>query len=651
MEASGVTLRRGTRSAWLTTRWAMAVVISGVTGCGEDATAPPPVQLEVSVTVEPAFIVPGQGAVVTASAELLDTYTLTRFDLAVSGLGRDTVLALPILGPGPHVYLVTIDVPIGPIEGSLHFRAYAEVGGVGDFADGSLVISDDGAPRLSMTAPQVVEPPDSLTVRVRSQDAAGITELAIRLEGAIHRDTVITSAFVASVEWTFGALIPSTAPLSDSVIVRATTRDGFGKLGTAEHVIHFVDTTQPALTVSLDTLHHAGIDEYFFPLTYVPGDTVRMRLVASDNRLLARLGYRMLQYGDSIATVSVTDSARFELVIPAGTNSPSAYIDVFAMDSVGLRSEQRFWAGVVDGTFRSFEVLSPFDDPLIEFDQQGGHALDARRDVLYFTTFTNQIQVLALQPLATRPPMGFGASVRGVDLVAGGDSLVTVVLGRPNLLLVWDVAAGPTTADTIPLGLLGDCDAWDMQVAANGYAVVTGWSASGCPTIEVNLGTGAQRLLDVPAALRNLVASGDHTRIVAWSQFETVVYRSETRDLTPVRALSPAPPATELPHAGPAIDRAGTAILMQNRLYDGEMSSMRWSQPDPGYLPTAAALSADGQVAFLGNWPGYWRIDAATGAVDERIILPRIPWRIVAHPDGERLIVFGWQWVGMVDLR
>jgi hypothetical protein len=37
--------------------------------------------------------------------------------------------------------------------------------------------------------------------------------------------------------------------------------------------------------------------------------------------------------------------------------------------------------------------------------------------------------------------------------------------------------------------------------------------------------------------------------------------------------------------------------------------------------------------------------------VGERIILPRFPWRLVAHPDGERLIVFGWQWVGIVDLR
>jgi hypothetical protein len=416
-------------------------------------------------------------------------------------------------------------------------------------------------------------------------------------------------------------------------------------------MIQFADTTQPTLTVSLDTVHHAGIDESFFPLTFVPGDTVRLRLVASDNRPLGWIGYRMLQYGDSIPTASVIDSARFELVLPAGTNSPSAYIDVFAADSVGLRSEQRFWVGVMDGTFRTIEALSPYDDPLIEYDQQGGHALDANRDLLYFTTFTNQIQVLALRPLEARPAMGFGTSVRGVDLLAGGDTVVAVVLGRPNLLLIWDVRDGPATADTIPLGLLGDCDAWDMQVAANGHAVVTGWSAAGCPAIEVNLGTGVQRLLGIPAALRNLVVSGDRSRIVAWSQFEAVVYRSETRDLTAVRAVSPPPPPAELPHAGPALDHTGTAMLMQNRLYDGALGNERWSHPDPGGLPTAAALSADGRVAFLGNWPGYWRIDASTGAVGERIILPRFPWRLVAHPDGERLIVFGWQWVGIVDLR
>ncbi len=104
-------------------------------------------------------------------------------------------------------------------------------------------------------------------------------------------------------------------------------------------------------------------------------------------------------------------------------------------------------------------------------------------------------------------------------------------------------------------------------------------------------------------------------------------------------------------HAGPAIDHAGNAVLIRNRLYDSGLTSYRWIQPDPGDFPPAPALSSDGLTAFPGKWPGYWRVDVATATATERIILPRVPWRIIPHPDGERLIIFGWRWLGIVDLR
>src|SRR5207245_2376249 len=170
----------------------------------------------------------------------------------------------------------------------------------------------------------------------------------------------------------------------------------------------------------------------------------------------------------------------------------------------------------------------PYPKPLIEYDQQGGYALDAKRDVLYFATFATALHVVALSPLAARLDMVFEGPVRSVDLSPSGDTLVVLLGGPPNLLVRWDLAVVPSTPDTVRLTLLGNCEAWDMQVAANGHALVTGWSPTGCPMVDVDLRTGAQRTRDLPGGLRHLVASGDHRLIVAWNEDDALAYRSET---------------------------------------------------------------------------------------------------------------------------
>ncbi|MFQ6045117.1 MAG: hypothetical protein ACE5PT_01990 [Gemmatimonadales bacterium] len=586
---------------------------------------------------------------VLAVALLPDSQTLTLFQLAVSGLGGDTTFNLPIPGPGPQRVMLEVRISHGPIEGALVFRVLARAGTATDSAEASLVIRDDGPPRLVLSATEIASPPTSLALAYEAHDAAGITTLTVALEGAVERDTTLTFAYAPDVAGTLTMWIPETARPGDSVVIRATVTDGFGKETADRRVVALADSAAPRLTVRIDTLHHSGLDETLFALAFFPGDTLRVHVAASDNHLLTWLGYRMLSFGDSVAPGSAADSVRFELEIPPGTNDPDAYIDVFAADSSGNRTEQRVYAVVMDGRLRPIETLSPYDAPLSQYDQQGDYVLDARRDVLYFTTFQNRVQVVSLSPLAEGPDIPFGASVRGVDLTPGGDSLVALVLGRPNVLVVWDIAQGLSSSDTIPVSLLGNCHAWDLQVAANGSALVTGWSTTTCPTVQVDLLTGAERVRSLPATLRNLAASGDRRTVVAWDQYDAAVYRSDTDSLGPVRRLFTSP-TEELDHAGPSLDHAGAAVLIRNRLYDSALTSYRWLLPDPGYFPPARALSADGQVAFIGNWPGYWTVDVASGTVGEQVILPRFPWRMIAHPDGRRLIVFGWRWVGVVDV-
>ncbi len=529
-----------------------AAVVTAAAGCGADAPTGPDRPagdpLAVSLTVDPATVTPGQTSLVTTTAKVPDTLALSRFEIALSGMDSDTVVDLPITGPGSHTYFLQLEVPHGPIAGQLRFTARARVGTVTDSAQGTLVIADDGLPGLALMGPAIVEPPDSLTLRIDAQDAAGITELAVRVAGALQRDTIVHSNCAPQLHWEFRALIPTTARLGDSVVVDATVRDGFGNLSRRQHKVRLADSTLPTLSLQVDTVHHAGLDESYFPLAFFPGDTVRIRMQAADNRALAWVGYRMpaLPFADSVATTSASQTAQFEFTVPPGTNTPNGLIRAFARDSAGNEVLQGAYAVVIDGTFRPIQSLSPYETPLHEFDEHGGYVLDARRDVLYFARFVNAVHVVALSPLAARPDIVFNGSVRSVDLTPSGDTLVVLVVGRPNLLVRWNIAGGPSTADTIPITQLGNCDAWDMQVSENSRAFVTGWSPSGCPTVEVDLRTRAQTTRGIPSSLRNLVASGNHRLIVAWSATDALSYRADTDVLTPCDRSSRHPAASSV---------------------------------------------------------------------------------------------------------
>src|SRR2546428_4022642 len=92
----------------------LAVLLVGAIACGDETNGPlipSGGPLRVSLTVDPASIHPGDRSVVTAGADLPTTQTLTRFDVAVSGFGSDTVFNLPIVGPGPLAYRLDIHVP------------------------------------------------------------------------------------------------------------------------------------------------------------------------------------------------------------------------------------------------------------------------------------------------------------------------------------------------------------------------------------------------------------------------------------------------------------------------------------------------------------------------------------------------------------
>lgn len=623
--------------------------------CGDEVLEPeipvaPPDELKVFLTVVPDSIHPGDTATVTARAELPDTLILTEFDLRIGGLLPDTVVDPPIRSSGGLEIRLFIRPPTGPIEGTIRFALLASSGQEADSAHAALVINDDGPPVLSVAADSLIDPPDSMiVVTYRAEDASGIRMLRLQADGAVQLDTVIWFDYDETVDGTLSLVLPHGTGPGDSVTINATARDGFGTEVSEQRMTRILDETPPTVAFNVRTVFHPEFGATASRLTFVPGDTIRIDGVASDNHSLTTLGYRWLSLADSIVPGSPGDSFHFEFEIPAGTNDGYAYVHVFATDSSSNVGAVEVHTAVVDGKLRPISTVDPHGTSLTYWDQQGNYALDRERDVLYVADALPQLHVVSLAS-RTEQALDFGSNVRSVDLLPGGDSIAVAVPGEPDLLLIWDIEHGPTAIDTITLNFPSGCDVWDIQVAQNRHVLATAWTQTGCPTIDVDLDSRSQRFRDVPAALRNLEQSGDDRTIVAWNQDEAMMYWSDSDSLGSVVHLFTSV-FTYVDHAGPSLDHTGNTVLVRNRVYDAQLSAYRWILPDPGDNPRAHALSADGRFAYICNWPGYWKVDVATGEVIEKVFLPQYPARILAHPDGQRLIVFGHLWLGIVDLR
>lgn len=631
------------------------LLLAPVLACGDgpaDPDDPANRLLRASLTIEPAVVMPGQTAFVTASASVSDSARLERAHLRVEGLGGDTTLALPVSGRGSQTWDLFVSFPNGPFEGELAFRLIAQWRSEADTATATLRVQDDGPPRIRLRVANVVEPPDTLAIMVEAEDAAGLTDLTLRVRGAMTRDTTRSFDYRSLADLSLHLPFGRSIPLGDSVVVTVEAYDGFAKKTTSTQLVRVADTTYPFVRASVDTIQQdTPIDMSHFRLLFFPGDSVRIHLEAVDNHSLTWLGYQYpyLGFGDSIPLDSTEGSARFSFQLPPGTNSDQP-IMYFAWDASGHRFSTWIFLAVMDGAFRTIEELDPHPNPMSSIPQQSTYVLDEQRDVLYYTAYpSTALYALQLNPLASLPPVDFGRGVRGLSSSPGGDTLWVLLIGRPNLLVGWEAAQGPTVTDTIPLPELGQCDGWNLQVAEGARALVTG-SPTGCPTVEVNLRDKSRRLRNIPADLRNLAASADRRTIVAWSPSDAMVYHAELDYLGPRRVLYPGFIYDHLGYQEPAFDRAGTNVLVRNRLYDRELTAYRSLLPDP-HLPDPQALSWDGGTAFIGEWPGYWRLDVESGAVIDRVILPRIAWRLIPHPDGQRLIVFGGGWAGVVDLR
>ena len=611
--------------------------------------------LTLDLRVNPHIARPGTNVAVTAIAYLPAEQRLSKLRLRLNGFGGQDSVDLPIVGPGPHGYAVELRLARLPIEGEVSIDLLAQLGAEYDSVRRTFTVADDGPPTLTASTAPTVDPPDSIALEYLAIDSSGLVSLAFHVRGAVQLDTVLLVADTAIGRG--GVLrmaVPESVPLGDSMIVDLVVTDIFAKETTRQFIVAAQDRKLPVLQVAVDTIvHGAGVNAEVFPFLFVPGDTMRVRVTATDRRGIARVGYRWLQFGDSMAVSGDSASASFWHVTPPDTTTTSA-ITVFAVDSNGNRAEVWSVAYVVNAMVRPVSTIVHTADSLLVHDERGGAVIDAARERMYLAAWQNRVAVFSLAPLAGLPPLQVDTSVRAVDLTPGGDTLIAWVghyATQPNRLFLWDVTGAPTPIDTVPVSLPGACSAWDMGVAANGLVFVT--ATPSCPTMDVNLLTGVQRErrpgITECDVVCNIEVSGDRRRFLQWDRSRAAVYRSETDSLGGFLTLF-APSGSGDAYNGPSLDFRGAVTLMRNRLYDSTFAAYRLLLPEP--LPARAhAVSADGAKAFVGGFPGYWRVNVATGVVEERVFLPHGAVRLMVHPAGDRLIVFAGAWTSVVDLR
>jgi hypothetical protein len=628
-------------------RLSRAIALLIVAACGDDPVAPVPAAdgpVTVTLTITPDTVPPGGNAVVDLLAVLPETQRLTALYLHISEAGFGDSVDLPILANGSHAYHIAFEFARVPVEARLHFRLIARVKSVADTAEADLLLWDDGKPTIVIDMPQVVEPPDSLTYRYQGHDFSELDSLFVRVfnSAGTRIDSVMIRQQAAFVAGMRSIWLPPEAPLGDSIVVRGTAFDLFGRTRSHTRVARIADMTPPALTVVVQPSAHPVPPCSCPPLVFVPGDTIRVRVWGTDRFALRTLGFRWMDHTDSVQTAAAVDSAYFEVVVPPGTNRLDTPIVAWATDASGNVTGENVWASVVDGIVRPMQTLelTGLDGGLLG----GGGVLDAVRGRYYFATaFDRAVFSFGLNPLEQGLVASFDNIVRTVDLTPTGDSLVAL-LEQPARLVVWPIETGAGSADTL-IVTLATTGARDVRVAANGHALVTSYNL-----VDVDLSNGAQRLRTTPGpGPLDLAASPDRRYIVQWDERRAAVYFSDRDSLGPLRELF-SPPPSSMANPGPYVRSDGSS-LSRNRLFDAQLNFVKQVLPDPGQFPEAQALSSDGRWAFVGNWPGYWKVDLQSGQVVERVILPRPAGRLIPHPDGQRLIVMYGRWVGVVQLN
>jgi len=510
----------------------------------------------------------------------------------------------------------------------------AVVVAVGALGLGLLRCTSNTGPADTITVTLTVNPPSvpaggvvTVTAAAVPSGNVSIQRITIQATGVFSVAESVAVEGAGSQSVTRNYVVPSqTAP--GRVDFTATARGG-SVVGHAQAPATVLDVSPPTLS---GTLTGSGGGS-----TFVPGDTIRVAVAATDQDKVVWVGYRMgapASRSDSVAGAAVTVNDTFALVVPMGWVGTST-VTAFARDSSGNGAQTSLGSlavvNAVRRPTRNIPLAAPYDI-----------AFDSKRSVLYLSQpQSQQVAVLSTTTMTLQTPIALFGSPSGLDLSVGGDSLV-VALKSTQLLAIVNLVTG--RVDTVRLNT-GAPGLDHLRVAANDAALVSltfGGSGYGGSIWEYYLLNGSQRRR-TDAGFGGAVTEAvpfarpvDRSRILlliddSCCPEEGDVYVSATDAI----AVHQGTVSQYFPTV--SADSTGKVFLIGARLFDQALNPIT-VLTSPGYNGGATVVAPSGALAYLASNVGYIKVRIPDGAVLEQVLLPGVPGQLVVLPNGQTLV-------------
>jgi hypothetical protein len=564
----------------------------------------------------------------------------------------------------------TLAAPI-PLSATLEFRYQPSIG----HNVKSTKVSFSCAPTIPPNAapPEIsalsVTPPSGeipvggpLEVSYAASGQAGLWLTDVRVSGPCETRVAFAERLQTSAARTARVPLPPECRLGVPITVTIDALDAAGRLATRALTTQLVVADKEPPTVS------PLFFSTYFPAAqptlsgnYFAGDSIQIIFNAQDNYRLAALVWEVLPFGkrDSIL-VSGRAAGPYVWVRLDPKWSGPIQLRLYARDSVGLTSApftthpDSVWvAGTVQRPTRTATVTGETRD----------FAVDIRRGLIYLAQGNDRrLAVFSMATMQLTGTLSLPAVPTDLDLTAGGDSLLLVLYGRPELGVV-DLRQSPLALSTLPLPEL-DAAATQapvgVRVGSNGRAYVTlgGSTQSARTMIEVDLATGTTRPLP-------LAGAGGSTGV-------GILERSHDRSVLTLTAVDPwcmqrydvgadafSPCVSTIPRdLRPSVDGTGQRIAVSLDVYDASLRRLAKVGPPLLVGPYAvfSALSVDGESLFTILWPNIVRVRASDNRVLDRTPNPIQPSLIRVSPDGTLLITVESNYgattkISLIDLR
>jgi hypothetical protein len=397
---------------------------------------------------------------------------------------------------------------------------------------------------------------------------------------------------------------------------------------------------------------------------FAPGDTISLSIYAADNRRVRWVGLEFIEPVATSDSFEVTDSLSGVLLsvrlIMGATFAGLVRVKAFARDDQGQRAE-----AVLLGNPISVYATVTRQVVSAQLDVLARHvAFDLKRGLVYLSQpDSGRIAVLSLSTGTFATPLVPPVPPAGIDLSAGGDSLV-VALPDLRALGILDLTSTSPTWQTIALAF---DTSWgrhpdNLRVSAANTVIVsitaTGVTGAVGQVVAHRMSTGYQTLRNdvsywdgYPGTVTDatlMARSADRSRILLLFD-NSCCPESGQIYVSQSDAFLARQPTVQ--RYGPAIsaDGSGNVFLVGNTLFSNALTQPVAYHP-PGEA-WASALSQGGDTAYFGFRQGFFRTRLADGATVEWVSLPEAPLRLYSIPGpGERVLAISGTTATVVTL-